>query len=113
MNSLDKFISEFNKFVGHVGKIMPPEGKGTYNKIYFGMSLMSKNGIHEFFINTTEKYQDKILLEDDSFIDHIKHEFEILKYYASMDPQSQKACLAYMKILYLMAYKVREELKSN
>ena len=109
MTELTEFINTFNTFVGHVGKVIPPDGKGTYNKLYFGMSIMTNDGIHKFFIDTTEKYQSQILLEDDTFIEEIKQDFPILTYYQSMDEQSKKSCLAYMKILYLMAYKIKEK----
>lgn len=103
-----KFINTFNTFVNHVGKVIPPDGQMTYKKLYFGMSMMSNDGIHKFFMDTTEKYQNQILSEDDSFIENIQQEFPILQYYKTMSDESKKSCLSYMKVLYLMAYKLKE-----
>lgn len=104
---MEEFITTFNQFVDFVGKAMPPEANGVYTKMYWGMSMMSRKGVHKFFMDTTEKYQTDILSKDETFIDDIKTEFEILQHYHKMDKEARKACLEYMKVLYLMAYRVK------
>jgi len=99
---LQQFKTTFTDLVDQLDKILPEE-KNNIMKCKLYLTITNDEVILNEFLDITKPFQDKILNKDETFIQSIQSEYEILKAYNKISKNNKDKVLEYLQILYLYA----------
>ena len=104
---LQQFKTTFIDLVDQMDTILPEE-KSNILKCKFYLIATDAEKILYHFLTTTRQYQNEILSKNDTFIQSIQSEFELLKAYNKRSKTNKDIVLEYLKIIYLYALAYHE-----
>lgn len=99
---LQQFLTTFTDLVDQLDKILPEE-KNNIIKCKLYLRLTNDEVILNEFLSITKPFKEKILNKDETFIQSIQSEYEILKAYNKINKNNKDKVLDYIQILYLYA----------
>lgn len=99
---LQQFLTTFTDLVDQLDNILPEE-KNNIMKCKLYLRFTNDEVILNEFLSITKPFKEKILNKDETFIQSIQSEYEILKAYNKINKNNKDKVLDYIQILYLYA----------